>query len=440
MSTVSFDLRFFDYWQPLISLNISLISTSSHSRFSDAISIYHKIFRPVSQMKVVVLGGMGIQGRAALTDLAASPSVETIICADADLTGFERKSGFFDKSKVTPIKIDASAGNELVALLGSGVNIVIDLLPRQLSETVCLAAIEAGVGVVNTNYGYPIAGLDDRAKKAGVSIMPECGLDPGIDLIIYGRAVRRFDEIHVINSYCGGIPEKSACDNPLNYKVSWTWEGVLSSTRRDARIIKNGRTVRISGDKQHEGDQIHSIDYPGLGRLEAIPNGDAVFFTDLLGITETIRETGRYSLRWPGWSAFWHPLKELGFMSDEPVSGLPFELSPYQFLNRFLGPKLQYREDEKDLVVMVNVFEGLCGGKQIRWTVRMLIERGLNTGLMAMSKGVGFTASIVAQMIAGGEITATGVLTPTLDVPGRLFMDRMAERGIIVEEAEEIID
>ena len=70
----------------------------------------------------------------------------------------------------------------------------------------------------------------------------------------------------------------------------------------------------------------------------------------------------------------------------------------------------------------------------------MLIERDLNTGLMAMSKGVGFTASIVAQMMAGGEITATGVLTPTLDVPGRLFMDRMAERGIIVEEAEEIID
>jgi saccharopine dehydrogenase-like NADP-dependent oxidoreductase len=59
---------------------------------------------------------------------------------------------------------------------------------------------------------------------------------------------------------------------------------------------------------------------------------------------------------------------------------------------------------------------------------------------MAMSMGVGFTASIVAQMIACGEITATGVLTPALHVPGRLFMDRMAERGIVVEEEEEIID
>ncbi len=391
-------------------------------------------------MKVVVLGGMGIQGRAALVDLASSPSVEAIICADADLAEFESDSGFIDKNKVTPVKIDASCGNELVALLRSGVNVVIDLLPRQLTETVCLAAIEAGIGVVNTNYGYPIAGLNDRAKKAGVTIMPECGLDPGIDLIIYGQAVHRFDEIHVINSYCGGFPEKSACNNPLNYKVSWTWEGVLNSTRRDARFIKNGRIVCISADKQHACDQIHTIDYPGLGRLEAIPNGDAVFFTDLLGITDTIRETGRYSLRWPGWSAFWHPLKQLGFLDEKAVAGLPCEVSPIQFLDKLMGPRLQYQNDEKDLVVMLNVFEGLCGGKQTRRTARMLIERDLNTGLMAMSMGVGFTASIVAQMIAGGEITATGVLTPALDVPGRLFMDRLAERGIVVEEAEESMD
>ena len=391
-------------------------------------------------MKVVVLGGLGIQGRAALADLASSPSVEAITCADLDLTGFDSKTGFFNTAKVTSVKLDASSKNELKSFLQEGADVIIDLLPRQFTDSVCRAAIEAGIGIVNTNYGYPIAGLDLQAKNAGVSIMPECGLDPGIDLIIYSQAVRRFDEIHLINSYCGGFPEKAACDNPLNYKVSWTWEGVLSSTRRDARCIKNGRVVSIPGEKQHQNDQIHAIDYPGLGRLEAIPNGDAVFFTDLLGITDTIRETGRYSLRWPGWSAFWHPLKQLGFLSDEPVSGLPCDVTPYQFLNKLLGPKLQYRQDEKDLVVMVNVFEGLCEGKQTRRTVRMLIERDLNTGLMAMSKGVGFTTSIVAQMMAGGEITATGVLSPALDVPCRLFMDRMAERGILIEEEEEILD
>ncbi len=64
-----------------------------------------------------------------------------------------------------------------------------------------------------------IAHLDEKARKAGVAIMPECGLDPGIDLVLYGEARRRFDELTLINSYCGGFPEQAACDNPLNYKV-----------------------------------------------------------------------------------------------------------------------------------------------------------------------------------------------------------------------------
>jgi len=390
-------------------------------------------------MRIAVLGGMGIQGRAALVDLAASPPVESIICADADLSGFESKTGFFNSGKLTPVQIDASSSAELEAILRDGVDVAIDLLPRQFTETVCLAALTSHVGVVNTNYAYSIAHLDPQAKTAGVTIMPECGLDPGIDLILYSHTIRQFDEIHVINSYCGGFPEKAACDNPLNYKVSWTWEGVLNSTRRDARAIKDGRVVTISGDKQHENEWIHSIHFPGLGQLEAIPNGNAVYFTDLLGVTETISETGRYSLRWPGWSAFWHPLKQLGFLSDKPVKGLPCDVSPYQFLDKLMGPKLQYEKDEKDLVAMVNVFEGLCAGKHIRRTSRMLIERDLNTGLMAMNKGVGFPASIVAQMIAGGEITATGVLTPVKHVPCRTFLDRLAERGIVIEEEEEIL-
>jgi saccharopine dehydrogenase-like NADP-dependent oxidoreductase len=104
-----------------------------------------------------------------------------------------------------------------------------------IAATVCQAAIKTGVGVVNTNFAYSIAELDSQAKNAGVTIMPECGLDPGIDLILYGEACRRFDELHVINSYCGGFPEAAACDNPINCKVSWIWEGVLSATKRDSR-------------------------------------------------------------------------------------------------------------------------------------------------------------------------------------------------------------
>jgi lysine 6-dehydrogenase len=181
------------------------------------------------------------------------------------------------------------------------------------------------------------------------------------------------------------------------------------------------------------------VEFPGLGRLEAVPNGDAVRYTDMLGVTQTIKETGRYSLRWPGWAAFWHPLKQLGFLDDKPVGGLPCAVSPIQFLDKLMGPRLQYRDNEKDLVVMLNIFEGLLDGKLQRLTSRLLIERDLDTGLMAMSKGVGYTASIVARMIAGGEITDKGILAPARHIPYQPFMDRMSERGILVEEVQEVL-
>ncbi len=387
-------------------------------------------------MNIAVLGGLGIQGRAALADLAASEQVDAVFCADIDVGPFDSRTGFFDTAKVTPVKVDAASITELRALFDKGVDVVIDLLPRQFMETVCLAAMAAGVSVVNTNYAAAIAHLDRRAKDAGIAIMPECGLDPGIDLIVYGEAKRRFDELNVINSYCGGFPARTACNNPLAYKVSWTWEGVLTATHRDSRVIQNGRTIDIPAADQHGFDNIHEIEFPGLGTLEAIPNGDAVLFTDKLGVTPTIRETGRYSLRWPGWSAFWRPLKPFGFLDSKPVPGLPCEVTPIQFLDKLMGPQLQYRADEKDVVAMVNIFEGIAGGRRIRLTSRLFIERNTETGLMAMSQGVGYPASIVAQMIAGGEIDASGVLSPVTDVPGTLFMDALKKRGVVVEEEE----
>ncbi|MGD9016097.1 MAG: saccharopine dehydrogenase C-terminal domain-containing protein [Desulfobacterales bacterium] len=383
-------------------------------------------------MKIAVLGGLGMQGRAAVQDLARSEGVETVICVD----NCEVHGVASDMGNVVVETIDVSSPDRLRNLL-KDVDAAIDLLPRQFGRAACQAAIEAGTHIVNTNYAYDIADLDQPARSAGVAIMPECGLDPGIDLILYGLAREKFSELHVVNSYCGGLPEARAADNPLKYKVSWNWEGVLSSSKRDSRTIANGRVVDIPGALQHDPDHVRIIDFPELGALEAIPNGNAVFFTDLIGATPTIRETGRYALRWPGWSAFWHPLKKLGFLNETPVPGLPENVTPYQMMVHMLGPQLQYGDHEKDLVAMLNVFEGLAGGKAMRMTTTLLIERDLHTGLMAMSQGVGFPASIVAQMLARDEIAVRGVLTPTRHVPARAFIARLGERGIRVAVTEE---
>ena len=271
-------------------------------------------------MIVAVLGGMGLQGRAALLDLTRSKGVDKVLCADAVQSGdLGRLERFIDRSKIEMVPMDGSSKRDIVRVLKKGADVAIDLLPVQLMPLAFEAAIEAGVSLVSTNYAHTLKHLHQPALKAGMALMPECGLDPGIDLVICGQAAREFDEIHVINSYCGGFPEKKACTNPLNYKISWNWDMVLRSHKRPAVLIRDGRKVSLSAEEQHREDMITTIDFPGLGEVEAIPNGDTLAYTDLLGITKTVREAGRYALRWPGWSSLIRPLKQLGFLSEEPI-------------------------------------------------------------------------------------------------------------------------
>jgi lysine 6-dehydrogenase len=331
--------------------------------------------------------------------------------------------------------MDLNDQEALVSLMNRGFDVVLDFLPPHFVRSVTAAAITAGVHLVNTNYAYQIHSLQDKAVDKGVVIMPECGLDPGIDLVLYGYGLRQFDEVHVLNSYCGGIPEKTACTNPLNYKISWNWDAVLRSQTRNATLVRDGKLVEISGKDQHDNPFIHEIDFPGLGKLEAFPNGNAAHFIELLELSHTIKETGRYSLRWPGWSAFWRPLKKLGCLSESPVDGLPWAISPFDFFAKWLEPQLQYESNEKDLAVMQNVFSGMKDGKKKKLIINLLIERDLTTGLLAMSLGVSYPACIAAEMIAKGKINKKGILSPVRDMPVDLFLKELKSRGIKIEES-----
>ncbi len=215
---------------------------------------------------------------------------------------------------------------------------------------------------------------------------------------------------------------------------------VLTAQNRESIFIKDGRRLVVSAADQHDNEMIGQISFPGLGKLEAIPNGNAIFYTDLLGVTDTIQQTGRYALRWPGWCAFWQPLKKFGFLSDDPVDGLGKGVSPNQFLVKLMEPQLQYRDDEKDVVAMRNVFVGIKDGREKSIVTNLIIKRELETGLFGMSMGVGYPASIVAQMIGLGQIDRKGILSPAIDIPYDSFKEQLVQRGIIIDEVIEIKD
>lgn len=383
-------------------------------------------------MRIAVLGGLGMQGRAAIADLGRRPAVTEIICVDRAPDGEAKLAGLVDRQKLrffTP-QDDGQTALE-PALLDA--DAAIDLLPQPLMRNAMLAAIATSTPIVTTNYAKSIADLGPAAAQAGIGIMTECGLDPGIDLVLCARAAREFDQVEEIHSYCGGIPEQSACVAPLNYKVSWNFDMVLASQMRDAVMVDAGKAVIIPASIQHQNEFIHEIDFPSCGKLEAFPNGDAAHYVEMLGLSG-VQKSGRYTLRWPGWSAFFHALKGLGFLSDAELNIADRGISPRAFVSKLLGPQLQYSRDEKDICVMRNVFIGVKDGRRKTMISDLLIERDLESGLFAMSLGVGYPASIVAQMLAAGEISKAGLLNPLIDIPDAPFLAALAQRGIIVED------
>ncbi|MFY9705333.1 MAG: saccharopine dehydrogenase C-terminal domain-containing protein [Desulfobacterales bacterium] len=393
--------------------------------------------------KVLVLG-FGMQGKAVVHDLEQGDLVSEIVVADMDLGAarvyLERKG--YTRSRA--VALDAAREEQLLQLIESvGPRVTICMLPADFNYPIARAALTAGCHFVSSSYSGRVAELNADAAAKGITILPEMGMDPGIDLVLGRLAVDELDVVHGMYSYGAGLPEPDcAGDNPLHYKITWTFDGVLKAYNRPARVLRGGQKVDIAGEEIFREEHGHTVEVAGLGRLEAYPNGDAIHYIQVFNLGPEVRDMGRFALRYPGHSRFWSVMAEMGFLDDTPLAVEGGTISPRQFLVRHLTPKLQFAEDERDMVVLrVNAW-GLKDGRQRRVTYNLIDYRDLSTGLFAMNRTVGYTASIGARMILTGQITAPGVLSPTKDVPPRDLLRELKARGMKldhrVEESEDV--
>jgi saccharopine dehydrogenase-like NADP-dependent oxidoreductase len=276
-----------------------------------------------------------------------------------------------------------------------------------------------------------VYGLAAEAQARGVTLLPEFGLDPGIDLLMLGQAAREVDTIEGIKSYGAGIPEMAAADNPIKYKITWTFHGVLQSYRREAQLIRDGQLLEIDGRHIFYPEHLHDLTIEGVGQLEAYPNGDALPYVDILGLDAAqLQHMGRYSLRYPGHSRFWRDLVALGLLEDEPVMLDGVALDRKRFLAAAMAPGLQLGPGERDVVILRVDLWGEKDGCPARVVYQLIDRRDLATGLTAMNRTVGFTASIGAQLIGRGVIAGPGLLSPVTDVPYDVVVAELAKRNI----------
>jgi saccharopine dehydrogenase-like NADP-dependent oxidoreductase len=389
-------------------------------------------------VKALVVG-MGLQGKAVVHDLEHSELISAVLAADMEA---EKARAYVEQMgyrKVQVVPFTALQPEPLERLIReTKSHVLICMLPPDFQPSLARAAIAAGVPYVSSSYTGTLTELDASAKVNGVAVLPEMGMDPGIDLILGKLAVEDLDVVHGMHSYGAGLPEPAcAGDNPIHYKITWTFEGVLKAYMRPARLMKKGMEVSIPSGRIFRKEYGHTLEVPGVGALDAYPNGDAIRYIDIFGLGKELKDMGRYAMRWPGHNQFWNIMAELGFMGEIPVRMEGVEISPRQFVVAHLTPRLQFRDTERDMVVIRVEAWGLKKEKPRRVTYELVDYRDLSTGLFAMNRTVGFTTSIGAQLILAGKITKAGVLSPVRDVPHRDVLQELKKRGMQIERRVE---
>ncbi|KAF2151123.1 saccharopine dehydrogenase [Myriangium duriaei CBS 260.36] len=267
-----------------------------------------------SSSEKVLLLGAGFVTRPTAQELDDAGIAVTVACRT-----FESAKKLCEGLKyATPISLDVTDSAALEAEIAK-VSLAISLIPYTFHATVIKAAINQKKHVVTTSYVSPaMMELDQQAKDAGITVMNEIGLDPGIDHLY---AVKTIDEVHRSGgkitsflSYCGGLPAPEASDNPLGYKFSWSSRGVLLALRNAAKFYQDGKIVDVAGPDLMGTAKPFFI-YPGYAFV-AYPNRDSTPYKGRYKIPEA-ETIIRGTLRYQGFPEFVRTLVDMGFLSEE---------------------------------------------------------------------------------------------------------------------------
>lgn len=374
-------------------------------------------------MKFLVLGA-GMMGRAAAADLARSSSVSEVLVADIDKRKALDVKGFINSAKVKTASIDVTDFSAVVRLM-RGFDAAIGAVSYRYNFELARAAIEAGVNFCDLGGNNSIVekefSLDEEAKRRGITIIPDCGLAPGITNILAAEALGRFDETYEIHIRVGGLPQNPT--PPLNYKILFSPEGLINEYKEDAYVIRGGelRIVRPMTD-------IEEIEFPPpFGRLEAFntSGGVSTLPKTLLG---KVKELDYKTIRYPGHCALFKTMLDLGLADERPLKIEGVEVVPRRVFEKILLNSLG--GGDKDVVLLRLCARGRKDGRTTEITYNITDYYDEKNSLSAMMRMTAFPASIIAQMMASGKIRSKGVLAQELSVPPAEFIAELQKRGV----------
>ncbi len=344
-------------------------------------------------MKVIVLGS-GKIGSVIAKDFSKTGAKLTL--SDVDLKRAKKAASEIGGDSMV---FNTSDHDSMVETL-SGFDLVLGALPGDYGFKALEACVEAGKNMVDVSFTpeNPTV-LNKAAVDAGITIIPDCGVAPGLSNLLVGYGASKLDKVKEAKIMVGGIPESPV--PPLGYTVTWSADGLIDEYIRDVSIVKDGKLVQtpaLSGLEQ--------IDFPGVGTLEAFyTDGLRTLVKSLPGIENLYEKT----LRYPGHVEKVKLLRELGFFSEEPVTVQGLEVYPKMVSARIFEKSLTMPEVGDLLAMMIEV-SGVKGGEEKRFRYTVLEYPDRETGVSAMGRTTAYTASVVAKILVDGGIKKKGVI------------------------------
>jgi lysine 6-dehydrogenase len=375
--------------------------------------------------------GAGRQGTAAAYDLARFGNAARITLADANLatavTAAGRVTRLTGLPTVTARYVDVADPVAVQQAL-AGHNVAISAVPYYLNLELTRAAIAAGVSFCdlggNTEVVRQQHALDDAARAAGVAVVADCGMGPGMGNNLAVYAMGLLDQPQHVMIYDAGLPQ--APEPPWNYLATFNIEGLINEYHGGMTVLRGGEIVHLPCFSELE-----TIHVPGVGHLEAFV---------LAGGVSTAPWTfqGRlqsYELkvcRYPGTFAQLKAFSDLGLFDLEPVRAGQASIRPRDLFQALYEPKVR-RPVMRDVCLIRARATGLKGGRPAVAQVDMVDRYDEATGFTAMERTTGWHAAIVAAMLARGEI-APGATPLEVAVPAPAFVQQARLRGFVIDE------
>ena len=381
-------------------------------------------------MRMLVLGA-GLQGSACAYDLLQNPEVTQVRLADLHFDHLPPFLKPLSGPRLLPTPLDVRDRAAVLALMRES-DAVMSAIPYYFNLQLAECAVEAGVHFCdlggNTEIVFQQKELSDRAAAKDITIVPDCGVAPGMVNILAQYGIAQLDAVESVRIYVGGLPQNP--EPPLNYQIVYSLEGVLDYYTTLSWVVRDGKRVHVTALSERE---IVEFDEPA-GSLEAFHTAGGLS-------TMAFRYEGRIptmeykTLRYPGHAAMMETIRSLGLLDLEPVDVKGQKVVPRDVFVSVVGPKLT-KPQGKDLLALRVTVTGTKGGKRAKRQFDIIDKYDEKHGISAMMRTTGYSLSITGQMQARGQVRPAGVWTPDECMPAPEYIAELRARGIDVRESE----